>query len=179
MSERRVDEPPLPFSGCPDRVAIPAKRVLGLAVPIEVADVPRLQVDRMAVKRMENRNACVRTGSLFRLHRLSGLRDEKCGKHSPDENHWANDPDPTMLHDPSLGERDADLTECPSQALDSNDNEPPFIDGKQTFSAKTPRSACWGTVPVAYLTQRCRRPTQPQVRGELRASSEGESLLLW
>jgi hypothetical protein len=43
-------------------------------------------------------------------------------------------------------------SECPSQLLDSNDNEPPFIDRKQTFSAKTPGSACWGTVPVAYLT---------------------------
>ncbi len=43
-------------------------------------------------------------------------------------------------------------SECQSQALDSNDNEPPFIDRKQTFSAKTSSSACWGTVPVAYLT---------------------------
>jgi len=42
-------------------------------------------------------------------------------------------------------------SECPSQALDSNDNEPPFIDRSQTFSAKTPRSACWGTVPVALF----------------------------
>jgi hypothetical protein len=42
--------------------------------------------------------------------------------------------------------------ESPSQALNCNNNEPPFIDIKQTFSAKTPRSACGGTVPVAYLT---------------------------
>jgi hypothetical protein len=33
-------------------------------------------------------------------------------------------------------------SDCPSQALDSNDNEPPFIDRKQTFSAKTSLSAC-------------------------------------
>jgi hypothetical protein len=33
-------------------------------------------------------------------------------------------------------------SECPFQALDSNDNEPSFIDKKQTFSAKTSLSAC-------------------------------------
>src|SRR5713226_5077214 len=106
MSERRVDEPPLPFSGCPDRVAIPAKCVLGLPVPLEVADVPGLQVDRLAVKRTEDRDACVRTGSLFRLRRLSGLSDEECREHGADKNHCANDPAPTMLHDLSSGERD-------------------------------------------------------------------------
>src|SRR6266850_1410566 len=177
MSERRIDEPPLPFRGCPDRVAIPAKGVLGLPVPLEVADVPGLQVDRLAVKRTEDCNARIRTGSLFRLRHLSGLSDEECREHSADENHCANDPDPTMLHDPSSGERDADPTECPSQALDSNDNEPPFIDRKQTFSAKTSPSACRGTVPIAYLTDRCRRKAQRQASTEVRAASEGESSL--
>src|SRR6266403_3248135 len=111
-----------------------AKGVRSLPVPLEVADVPGLQVDRMAVKRTEDRNACVRTGSLFCLRRLSGLSDEECREHSADENHCTNDPDPTMLHDLSSGER-----ERPSQALDSNDNEPPFIDRSPTFSAKTSR----------------------------------------
>ena len=119
-------------------------------MPLEVADVPGLQVDRMAVKRTEDRNARVRTGSLFRLRRESGLSDEECREHSADENHCANDPDPTMLHDLSSGERHADPTECPSQALDSNDNEPPFIDRSQTFSAKTLLTACLGTLPIAY-----------------------------
>jgi len=58
-------------------------------VPLEVADVPGLQVDRLAVKRTEDRNACVRT--LFGLS--DGLSDEECGKRR------TNDPKPTMLHD--------------------------------------------------------------------------------
>ena len=53
------------------------------------------------------------------------------------------------LHEPAAA---STRSECPSQVLDSNDNEPPFIDKKQTFSAKTLRSTCWETVPVAYLT---------------------------
>jgi hypothetical protein len=31
------------------------------------------------------------------------------------------------------------------QALDCSDNEPPFIDRKQTFSAKGSFCGCWGT----------------------------------
>jgi hypothetical protein len=50
------------------------------------------------------------------------------------------------LHEPAASSR----AEYPSQAMDSNDNEPPFIDRKQTVSAKTPSSACPVTVPIAY-----------------------------
>src|SRR6267142_296033 len=92
MSERRIDEPPLPFRGCPDRVAIPTKRVLGLPVPLEVANVAGLQVNRLAVKCTEDRNACVRT--LFSLS--DGLSDEEHAKRC------ANDTKPTMLHDLSF-----------------------------------------------------------------------------
>jgi hypothetical protein len=79
------------------------------------------------------------------------------------------------LHEPAAA---SSRSECPSQALDSNDNGPPFIDRSQTFSAKTSSSACRGTVPIAYLTDRCRRQAQPQVGAEVCASSEGESSLL-
>jgi hypothetical protein len=53
----------------------------------------------MAVKRPHDRDACVRTDSLFRLRRLSGLNHEERREHSAGENHCAYDPDPTMLHD--------------------------------------------------------------------------------
>jgi hypothetical protein len=53
------------------------------------------------------------------------------------------------LHEPATA---SSRSECPSQALDCNDNEPPFIDRKQTFSAKGSFCGCWGTVPVAYLS---------------------------
>jgi hypothetical protein len=66
-------------------------------------------------------------------------------------------------------------SECPSQALDSTDNEPPFIARSPTFSAKTSPSACRGTVPIAYLTDRCRRQAQLRASTEVRASREGES----
>ena len=45
-----------------------------------MADVPGLQFDRLAVQRTEDRDACVRTGSLFRLSRRSGLSDEERAK---------------------------------------------------------------------------------------------------
>jgi hypothetical protein len=70
------------------------------------------------------------------------------------------------------------MLECMPQKPDCNDNDPSFIDRKHTFSAKTPRSVCWGTVPVAYLTKKCRRLTQLHVRVELRASGEAELSLL-
>jgi predicted deacylase len=79
------------------------------------------------------------------------------------------------LHEPAAA---SSWSECLSPALDSNDNEPSLIDRNQTFSAKTSSSACRGTVPVAYLTHRCRRQAQPQASTEVRASSEGESSLL-
>src|SRR5713226_4253669 len=71
-----------------------------------MADVPGLQLDRMTVKRTHDRDACVRTGSLFGLPRLSGLSNEERWEYRADKNHSANDPDPTMLHDLSSGERD-------------------------------------------------------------------------
>jgi hypothetical protein len=79
------------------------------------------------------------------------------------------------LHEPAAT---SSRSECPSPALDSNDNGPPLTDRSQTFSAKTSSSACRGTAPVAYLTDRCRRQAQPKVGTEVRASSEGESSLL-
>jgi len=53
------------------------------------------------------------------------------------------------LHEPAAA---SSPSERPSQTLDSNDNEPPFVDRSQAFTAKAPRSACRGAVPVAYLT---------------------------
>src|SRR5580704_4946224 len=65
----------------------------------------------------------------------------------------------------------------PSQALDSNDGEPTLIARSQTFSAKSPPSACRGTASIAYLTDRCLIRAQQSDR-EVRASSEGEPSLL-
>jgi len=59
----------------------------------------------VAVKRAHDRDTCVGTGSLFGLRGLSGLSDEDRREWRADENYCANDPDPTMLHDLSLGER--------------------------------------------------------------------------
>src|SRR6266436_1207218 len=67
--------------------------------------------------------------------------------------------------------------ECPSHALNPNNNEPPFIDRSQAFSAKMASPACPGAVPIAYWIERCRRQAQPQASAEARASSEGESSL--
>src|SRR5579864_9147327 len=93
MSERRVNNPSLVFSGCPNRIAVPVKCVLGLAMPLEMADVASLPVDRMAVERTHDRDARVRTG---RLRGLCCLRNQESGEANADKKYNANDP---RVHD--------------------------------------------------------------------------------
>jgi len=94
MSEGGVDDPPLPFSRCPDRIAVPHKRVLGLAVPLEVADVPGLPVHRMTIKCAHNRDACVNAGSLPNLC----LGRKVSRQHRSDQKCRTHDANPTVLH---------------------------------------------------------------------------------
>src|SRR5205809_290177 len=65
-------------------------------MPLKVADVPSLPVNRMTVKCTHECDACVGTGS---LRVLCCLRNEKRREQSADEKCRANDPVPTMLHD--------------------------------------------------------------------------------
>src|ERR1044071_393527 len=67
-------------------------------MPLEVADIPGFQLDRVAVQCTHNGNAGVRTGS---LSSLCCLRTEGSGKNSAGEKCRANNPEPTMLHDRS------------------------------------------------------------------------------
>src|SRR6516164_138514 len=92
VSERRVDDPPLPFRRCPDRIAVPVKLILGLAVPLEVADVPRLPLNCMAVQRTHKRDSCVRCLFGLCLWTSRGLRSEE------HREHCTQNPNPPMSH---------------------------------------------------------------------------------
>src|SRR5262249_18782379 len=57
MAEACVDDPSLMIVRCPDRVAVPVERILGLPVPLEMPDVSGLPVHTMTVKRTHDCNA--------------------------------------------------------------------------------------------------------------------------
>src|SRR4051812_35819273 len=59
MSERGIDDPSLPFSRCPDGIAVPIEWILHPTVPFEVPNVPLLPFDTMAVDRTHDGDACV------------------------------------------------------------------------------------------------------------------------
>ena len=64
VSERGVDNPPLPIGGRPEGIAIPVELVLRLAMPLEMADVSFLEVNRMTLVRYpHHRDNCIGTGT--------------------------------------------------------------------------------------------------------------------
>src|SRR5262249_27652734 len=85
VSERRVDEPPLPIAR-PDRPAVPGPGIAGLPVPLEVADVAGLEVLRLPVPRAQDRDA--RVGAVVGPDLVPGLglgggrRPEERGHHA-------------------------------------------------------------------------------------------------
>jgi hypothetical protein len=60
MIEGGIHKPTLPCAG-PDRPAEPRPRIVRLAMPIEMPDVARFEVDGIAVVRTQDRDARVRT----------------------------------------------------------------------------------------------------------------------
>ena len=86
-------EPPLTFCGCPHRVAVPVEWVFDLAVPLKVAYVTRLQVDRMAlVERTHEPDASVGHAFGLCLGTSRGLCSEEQRKHCN------RNPNPAMSH---------------------------------------------------------------------------------
>src|SRR5262249_25757378 len=72
VTKSRIDEPSLSFTS-PHSPSIPHPRVFSLAVPFEVPDVTRLEIDSVPVVRTEDCDSCVRPA-----HRLSS---QEGGKH--------------------------------------------------------------------------------------------------